>query len=81
MVTIAQAKKLRYGQVLYHKRNKNADGSAQRWRVTGKPKTWKRNKNKIRVPIKHGLYTHDAITQHNRHLLQTKQPKRRKKRK
>ena len=79
MVTLAQAKKLRYGQILFHKRNRNADGTAQRWRVSGKPKTWKRNKGKVSVPVKHGLYTHDHLDQNSLHVLRLKEPKYKKK--
>lgn len=78
MVTLSQAKKLGYGKTLYHSRNKNADGTAQRWRVSGKPKTWKRNKGKVRVPIKHGLYSNDYLDEHSLHLLKLKEPKYRK---
>lgn len=78
MVSLNQAKKLRHGQVLYHKKNRNADGSAQRWRVSGKPKTWKKNKKRVRVPVKCGLYSHDSITEHTLHLVQLKEPKRKK---
>lgn len=75
MVSVAQAKKLRFGQVLYHTRNRNADGTAQRWRVTGKVKTWKRNPNRVQVPIKHGLYTFDYITEYSCKYLTLKEPK------
>jgi hypothetical protein len=75
MVTLAQAKKLRYGQTLFHARNRNADGTAQRWRVSGKPRTWKRDKSKVSVPIKHGLYNHDHLDQHSLKLLRVKEPK------
>lgn len=79
MVTLAQAKKLRYNQTLYHVKNRNADGTPQRWRVSGKPKTWKRNKQKVRVPVKHGLYTHDALTENSLKVLRLKEPKYKKK--
>lgn len=79
MVTLAQAKKLRYNQTLYHTKNKNADGTAQRWRVSGKPKTWKRDKKRVSVPVKHGLYTHDHLDQHSLKVLRLKEPKYKKK--
>ena len=79
MVSLAQAKKLRYNQTLYHVKNKNADGSAQRWRVSGKPKTWKRNKKRVSVPIKHGLYSNDHLDQYSLKLLRLKEPKYKKK--
>ena len=33
-----------------------------RFRVSGKVKTWKRDKYRIKVPIKHGLYDNGYIT-------------------
>ena len=63
MITLDQAKKLRHGDILHHVTQKNADGTPQRWRVTGQVKLWKRSPEKIRVPVKHGLYRHDAITE------------------
>ena len=77
-MTLAEAKKLHIGQVLYHKTRKNADGTAQRWRVSGKVQTWKTDPNRIRVPVKHGLYSHDAITANELGLLTTKEPARSK---
>ena|SRR3989304_4379202 len=64
MITINQAKQLRHGQILYHTENKNADGTPQRWRVNGKVKLWKRDSNRIEIPIKHGLYGYDYLTEH-----------------
>jgi len=62
MLTLEQAKALRFGQILYHVENRNADGSAQRWRVNGKVRTWKRSPERVEVPIKHGLYAYGTIT-------------------
>jgi hypothetical protein len=78
-MTLAEAKKLRYGQTIYHKTHKNADGTAQRWRVSGKVQIWKKDPSRIRVPVKHGLYAHDAITADELGLLTTKEPKKAKK--
>jgi hypothetical protein len=75
MVTLAQAKRLRPGQTLYHKKHVNADGSAQRWRVSGQPKTWKRDKSRVRVPVMHGLYSHDYLDEGNLKVLQLKEPR------
>lgn len=54
MITLAGAKELRYGEVL-------VDDNGKRWRVTGKVQTWKRDPNRIRVPLKHGLYAYGAL--------------------
>lgn len=51
----------RYSGTLYHRTNRNADGTPQRWRVSGQLQTWKRNADRIRLPIKHGMYVNDAI--------------------
>lgn len=80
MVTLAQAKKLRYRQVLYHRRWTNADGSAERWRVNGRPKTWKTRPNEVRVPIKRGLFEFGYLTQDNLKDFSLKEPRRRRRR-
>lgn len=69
MITIEQAKNLKHGQILHHVKNKNADGSPQRWRVSGKPKTWKRDLGRVSVPVKHGLYQNDYITEHDLEMV------------
>lgn len=69
MITLDQAKQLRLGTTLYHVVSRNADGSPQRWRVNGQVKTWKRSPDRIRVPIKHGLYLHDYLTEHDLDLV------------
>ena len=65
MITLEQAKNLKYGQILHHAINENADGTPQRWRVNGKPKTWKTRPNEVKVPVKHGLYNYDYITEND----------------
>lgn len=62
-ITLEQAKELRYGIVLYHATNRNADGTPQRWRVNGTPRTWATRPGEVRVPIKHGLRTYDYLSQ------------------
>lgn len=63
MITLDQAKNLQPGQVIYSTLYKNADGSAQRWRVNGKVKTWKTQPGRFCVPLKHGLYDYDYLTE------------------
>jgi len=77
-LSLSQAKKLKHGTVLYHRVNKNADGTAQRWRVNGKVKTWKRDSKRIQVPVKHGLYGHDYITENSLCVLSLTEPKKKK---
>ena len=78
-LTLNQAKKLRTGQILYHLKNKNADGSAQRWKVNGKVKTWKTKPEKVQVPVKYGLYGHDYVTENELNMVSLTEPKRIKK--
>lgn len=56
MITLEQAKQLSYGDILL-------DRSNNRWKVNGKVKRWVRSPDRIRVPLKHGLYNYDAITE------------------
>jgi len=56
-MTLKEARKLILGQMLYHVENRNSDKSPQRWKVNGKIKTWVTAPNKIRIPIKHGLFS------------------------
>ena len=49
-----ETQKFRYGEILIDPRGK-------RWKVNGEVKTWKRDKSRIRVPLKHGLYSYDAL--------------------
>jgi len=67
VITLEQAKKLEIGNIIYHISNRNADSTRQRWKVNGKPKLWKRQRNQHRVlvPIKHGLYTYDYLDETN----------------
>ena len=69
MITLEQAKSLCHGDTLYHVINKNADGTPQRWRVSGKPKTWKTRPDEVKVPVKHGLYSNDYITHNDLRLV------------
>ena len=69
MITLEQAKQLRYRQTLYHAINRNSDGTPQRWRVNGMVKTWKRNPNRVQIPLKYGLYGYDYLTENDLHLV------------
>ena len=61
-MTYNQALKLQYRDELHHNTRKNSDGTCQRWRVNGKVKTWKRDAERIEIPVKHGLYSCDTLT-------------------
>lgn len=68
-MTFDEAKSLSRGAVLHHTLNKNADGTPQRWRVNGKVRLWKRDPNRIEVPIKNGLYRYGTVTADTLHLV------------
>jgi hypothetical protein len=69
MITLEQAKQLKHGTILYHTVNKNADGSPQKWKVNGKVQTWKKTPEKIKVPVKYGLYSYDYLTENDLDLV------------
>lgn len=60
-----EAKKLEYGNIIYHKKCKNADETPRRYRVNGKVKLWKRNLKRIKVPLKRGLWEYGYLTEDN----------------
>lgn len=62
MMTLEQAKRLEYRDIIHSDIQKNADGSCQRWRVNGRPQTWKTRPDEIRVPIKYGMYVYGQLT-------------------
>ena len=68
-LTLARAKKLNYGDIIYEKGKYNTDGTHRRCRVSGKVKTWKRNKNRVKIPIKHGLDSYGYVTEDNINLF------------
>lgn len=55
MITLEEAKNLKFHDVLIDQRGK-------RWRVNGKVRRWKRNPDRIYVPLKHGLYVYDYLS-------------------
>lgn len=69
-MTLKEAKGLQIGQTLYHTIQRNADGTPERWRVNGKVKTWKRTPEAVRIPVKHGLFHYDYLTERELHLLE-----------
>jgi len=58
-ITLQQAKQLTYGDIIYSNHFTGADNKTPvRWRVNGQVKTWKRDSERIQIPVKHGLYDH-----------------------
>lgn len=54
-LTVAYLKAITVGTILVHATESNADGSPVRAKVNGKPKTWKREPDWVKVPMKYGL--------------------------
>jgi hypothetical protein len=57
--------KTRVGDILYHKKLKNADGTPQRWRVNGRCQTWKTMPYCFRLPVKRGLKQYGTVNENN----------------
>jgi hypothetical protein len=64
-MTLEQAKSLQFGQIIHHREFKNADKTPARYKVNGKVKTWKRSLDKVKVPLKRGLYEFGYLTESN----------------
>lgn len=43
-------------------RSIDSRGQPRCWRRNGRTKTWKRDAERIEVPVKHGLYAYDTMT-------------------
>lgn len=56
MITLAEAQALKHGEILH-------DSNGRRWKVNGAVKLWKTMPERVRVPLKHGLYGYDVITE------------------
>lgn len=70
MVTKEQAMALTHNQEVHYmecKRHVGPRGGVkvdqEIWRVSGKCQTWKTRPTEFRLPIKHGLYNHGAVTE------------------
>lgn len=61
-ITVEEAKHLRPGDVLRVPSHQTSYGPA-RWRVNGKPKTWKTRPDEVSVPVKFGLRSYSALTE------------------
>jgi hypothetical protein len=54
-LTLEQAFQLVSGDIL-------TDHAKRRWKVNGQVRTWKTDDKRIKVPLKHGLYTYDNLS-------------------
>lgn len=64
-IALEEAKNLSLGDILHHKTAKNADGTPMRFKVNGQVKTWKKDKDRVRVPLKRGMYEYSYLTEDN----------------
>ena len=64
-MTRQQAKELKSGTIVQFAHNLTTRGKCRNFRVNGKVKTWKRDADRVYVPLKSGLYTYGAITEWN----------------
>lgn len=59
MITLDDLKSLQVGDyIMIPRRN-----GPEKWKVNGQVKTWKRDAGRVRVPLKHGLYNYDQVTE------------------
>lgn len=56
MLSLEEAKALKPGDILI-------DQYGKRWKVNGQVKFWKTMPDRVRIPLKHGLYVYDSITE------------------
>ena len=61
-MTLSEAKSLERGQIIYHRYLTNYDGTPMRFKVNGRPRIWKRDTNRVCVPLKRGLYDYVIMT-------------------
>lgn len=66
-MTINDAKQLQPGRIVHIDGEYNARGKCRNFRVNGQVRTWKRSPDRIRVPLKYGLYGYGAMTEDNVH--------------
>lgn len=62
-IQLWQAKNLKVGDTVYAIGYFNNDGTAQRFKVQGKPKLWKRNAERVEVTLKRGLKEYVTLTE------------------
>lgn len=67
MITKDIAVAAKHGDIFHHITLRNADGTPLRVRVTGKCGTWKRQPEKFRLPVRHGLKSNGCISELNGH--------------
>ena len=68
-ISLEQAKNLKHGDILLSTIQRNAKDFPIKWKVNGRVKLWKRSPDRVQVPIKHGLYSYDYLTEDSLHLV------------
>lgn len=68
-MTWEEARKLRIGDVVYHRTFRNADKTPQRWRINGKMQGSEKT-GSARIPVKHGWRDYDYLTKANVHMVE-----------
>lgn len=58
-MTRVEVLSLRAGQRVWFKAN---DGTARELKINGKVRTWKRDEQRVEVPIKYGLYEYGCLS-------------------
>jgi len=74
-MTLADAKNLRPGTLLHYTGRQSCTRTVGprggvttnvvTFKVTGQPKTWKNSADRVKVPVKFGLYEHAYLTEMN----------------
>lgn len=59
------AKFLKPGDIINDTKVANSKGKLIHWKINGKPKTWKKDPNRIKIPIKFGLWEYWYVTEDN----------------
>lgn len=77
-ISLAQAKKLRPGRIMYAIGQYNADGTAMRAKVNGKVQTWKTRPDEVKIPYKRGMYEYGYVTERDLRNFTLKEPAARK---
>lgn len=67
ILTLGVAKCLEVGTTLYHNTLKNADQTPMRFKLIGKPKTWKRSPERVELSLKRGLYQYFRVNESELH--------------
>jgi hypothetical protein len=74
VITLAQAKSLKYGDILYTGIILNSDGTMARYKVNGKVKLWKTRPACVKIPVKRGLWDTGYVTERELDLFYLDEP-------